>query len=137
MSSPYASDPGLPTHAADDKVFPVVIYVLYLLGWAGGLSLLIGFVMAYALKGGAGPRARSHFVFQIRTVWISLVWLMLSGALILVGLPLTLVLVGFLFLKLAFLLFGLIGLWFLVRSIVGLLFALRGEAYPRPRAWLV
>ena len=131
------SDPAVTTRLDDDKTLPMVVYVLYLIGFAGGLTLLIGFIMAYVLKGNAGPIARSHFVFQIRTVWIGLAWALLGGVIALVGLPLTLVLIGFLFLKLAFGIFGLIGIWFLVRCVVGLIYASRGEAYPRPAAWLI
>lgn len=141
MTDPYAdprpSHPALAGAATDERIFPVAVYILYLFGWAGGVSLFIGFVMAYVLKGGAGPMARSHYVFQIRTVWISLVWAFFAGLLILVGLPLTLVLVGFLFLKIGFIALSLIGVWVLVRCLVGLIHAARGEAYPRPRAWLI
>ena len=131
------SDPVLIRHTDDDKTMPMVVYVLYLIGLVNGLTILIGFVMAYALKGNAGEIARSHFVFQIRTVWIALAWCLLGGVIALVGLPLTLVLIGFLFLKLAFGIFGLTGVWFVVRSVAGLIYASRDQAYPRPGAWLI
>jgi uncharacterized membrane protein len=131
------SDPALPIRVDDDKTLPMVVYALYLIGLFNGLTILIGVVMAYVLKSRAGEIARSHYVFQIRTAWIALAWGVLGGIVALVGLPLTLVLIGFLFLKLAFAIFALIGIWFVVRSVVGLIYASRGEAYPRPGAWLI
>jgi uncharacterized membrane protein len=32
---------------------------------------------------------------------------------------------------------GAVGLWFVVRCILGIYYLARGEAYPRPRAWLI
>jgi uncharacterized membrane protein len=32
---------------------------------------------------------------------------------------------------------GAISVFFVVRTIMGLVYLLRGEAYPRPRTWLV
>jgi uncharacterized membrane protein len=121
----------------DDKVMPMVVYGLYLAGFPTcGVTTLIGFIMAYAMKANAGERACSHYIFQIRTVWIALFWGALGGALVVLGLPLTLILIGFLFWKLAFVIFGLLGVWYLIRCIVGLIYIAREEAYPRPRAWL-
>jgi uncharacterized membrane protein len=132
------SDPALPRpERADDKTLPVVVYVLYLLGTVNGLTAFIGFLMAYALKGGAPEWARSHYVFLIRTVWIGLVWLLVAGIFGVLGLPLTVVLIGFAFLYVAWAIVALLAVWFFVRSVVGLIYAARGEAYPRPRAWLI
>jgi uncharacterized membrane protein len=125
------------TRADDEKTMPMVVYALYLIGLVNGLTILIGFIMAYALKGGAGPIARTHYVFLIRTVWIALAWCLLAGVIMVIGLPLTLVLIGFLFLKLGLVIFALTGIWFVVRSVVGLIFASRGDPYPRPGAWLI
>lgn len=131
------SEPVLTQRADDEKTMPMVVYALYLIGLVNGLTIFIGFIMAYALKGRAGPVTRSHYVFLIRTVWIALAWGLLGGVIMLVGLPLTLILIGFVFLKLALAIFGLTGIWFIVRCVVGLIYASRGEAYPRPGAWLI
>ena len=75
MTEPLYEHPAHGIERLDeDRTMPVVVYVLYLLGFAGGITAFIGFVMAYALKGRASERMRSHYVFQIRTVWIGLAW---------------------------------------------------------------
>ena len=135
MNAPLS--PHAVVHPDDDRTLPVVVYVLYLLGFAGGITAFIGFIMAYALKNRAGERMRSHYVFQIRTVWIGLAWMLLGGVVALIGALLVVVLVGFAFIHLATGIWALTGVWFLIRSAVGLTYAARGEAYPRPQAWLI
>jgi uncharacterized membrane protein len=139
MTEPLASTPAPPPSslAGDEKLMPIVVYVLYLLGWLGGLTAIVGFVMAYSLKERAPDWARTHYVFLIRTVWIGLIWGIAAALLIVLGLPLTLVLIGFLFLKVAFGILGLLSVWVTVRCVVGLIYAMRSEAYPRPRAWII
>jgi uncharacterized membrane protein len=139
MTEPLASDAPVPRSplATDEKLMPIVVYVLYLLGWAGGVTALVGFLMAYALKERAPDWVRTHYVFLIRTVWIGLIWAVAAGLLIVLGLPLTLVLIGFLFLKIAFGLLGLLSVWVTVRCVVGLIYAARCEPYPRPQAWII
>ena len=138
--APAASiPPPAPYVAEESMTMPVVIYVLYLLGYfTGGLSTLIGLVIAYVQKAQASPRALSHYVFQINTFWITLIALAISIVLAIMGMPLLLLHgVGVIF----FVLSGLMGLaitvWFLVRCVVGLIRAAQGEAYPMPRSWLL
>ena len=133
MAEPLVDDQSIPH---DEKTLPIIIYVLYLLGFTGGVTILIGVGMAYVLKGGAGQRALSHYIFQIRTFWIGLAWATIACLIAALGLPLTLVLIGFKLLALAALLLALIGVWASIRSVMGLIYISRGEAYPRPRAWL-
>jgi uncharacterized membrane protein len=130
--------PATPAVVDDDKVMPVVIYVLYLLGWVtAGVTPVIGFFMAYAQKGRASPTARSHFVFQIRTGWISLIVGLGAALLMLLGLPLMIILVGFALLQAGLAIFGLLGVWVTVRAVVGLIYASRNDPYPRPDAWII
>jgi uncharacterized membrane protein len=138
MSDPLALDrsPAPPAATHDDKILPTAIYVLYLVGLFNGLTILIGLVMAYVLKEGAGERALSHYVFQIRTVWVGLAWAIIASLLFLVGFPLTFIGIGFLIWGLAWTILALLGVWFAVRCAMGLAFILRDQAYPRPRTWL-
>ena len=126
------SEPALPRSFDDDLVLPIVVYVLNLIGLG-----LIGLIIAYVRKGSAGEIARSHYVFQIRTLLIGLAGLLLGGFIGVLGVPLTLVAIGFAFLQLAHSILALTGLWFVIRCVVGLIFAARGQAYPRPTAWLI
>ena len=121
---------------SEDRSLPFIIYGLYLLGMANGLTILVGLVAAYANQGGAGPRMRSHYVFQIRTFWTAIGWWIIGGTLILFGLPLSVVLVGVPMVMLGGLIFAVGHLWFGIRCLAGVVYLARDEAYPRPRSWL-
>lgn len=134
MAEPMADE--VPAALHDEKTLPIIIYVLYILGFFGLLTIFIGVIMAYVLKDGAGQRALSHYIFQIRTFWIGLALSIVPILIAVIGLPLLLILVGFKLLALAGALLGLIGVWAAIRSVVGLAYISRGEPHPRPRTWL-
>ena len=122
----------------EDRTLPAVVYGLYLLGPAsGGLTILIGLVLAHMNRDGAGPIMRSHYVFQVRTFWVGLAIFVILGALIAISGLLSVVLIGIPFLMLFLFLWGLVGVWFLVRSVVGLLYLAQSQPYPRPQTWLI
>jgi len=121
---------------AEDLTRVGVIYGLYLLGWVtGGATTLIGLVIAYVSRATAGPTTESHLTFQIRTVWVTVGWAILGALLVLIGFPLSFVLIGLPFLKLGLLILALLGLLFVVRCVAGIIYLARGEDYPRPRSW--
>jgi uncharacterized membrane protein len=132
------SNPIAPAFGAlsEDRSLAFIIYGLYLLGMANGLTILVGLVVAYANRDGAGPRALSHYIFQIRTFWTAIGWWIIGGALILLGLPLSLVFVGVPMVMLGGHIFAVGHLWFGLRCLTGLVYLARDEAYPRPRSWL-
>ena len=121
----------------EDRTLPAVVYGLYLLGLLNGLTILVGLVIAYMNRDTAGPRMRDHYTFLIRTFWISIAWFVIAGVLVLFGAPLSFVLVGIPFLALGLFIWGAVGIWFAIRCIVGLVYLSQGEAYPRPRTWLI
>ncbi|MDB5456439.1 MAG: hypothetical protein JWP92_2024 [Caulobacter sp.] len=121
----------------DDKVLPYVVYALYLLAPFNGLTAVIGLILAYVSRPTAGPVTESHYTFLVRTFWLSIGWCLIGLALVLVGVPLLIVLIGVPVMLAGALILGVIGLWFVVRCVVGLVFLSRGEAYPRPRSWLI
>jgi len=123
--------------SAEDRTMPAVVYALYLLGLANGLTILIGLVLAYASRGGAGVRARTHYTFLIRTFWLWFAWALIAGALILWGGLFSLILIGLPFFALGWLIFGMVHIWFALRSIVGVIYLARDEPYPRPNSWLL
>lgn len=124
----------------DERTLPTVVYALYLLGLMTGITILIGVIVAYANRGRAGFVADSHYRFQIRTFWIGLLlWLVASvcfmwgaiwGVIPFIGL------IGLPFVMMGISIVCLTHLWFAIRCILGLVYISRGDAYPRPRAWL-
>ena len=117
---------------------PILVYAAYLLSVpSAGLFALVGVIVAYVLKGEAGPAAYSHYAFQIRTFWLSLLFIPLGILLIVVGIPLSFILVGVPFVILGGLMVAGVTVWFLARCVVGVIRAADGRAYPNPRTWLV
>ena len=123
--------------AVEDRTMPAVVYALYLIGIANGLTVLVGLVLALFNRGGAGARMRSHYTFLIRTCWLWLVWVAIGGALILWGALFSVILVGLPFLGLGWAIVGLVHIWFAVRVIIGVIFLARDEPYPRPYSWVL
>jgi uncharacterized membrane protein len=108
----------------------LVVYGLYLLSIPSfAIFALVGVILAYAARDGAGPLARSHLDDQIRVWWVAFWWAVAVAILGAFGLLLTIVLIGFPLMWLA----GLIGfvffIWFTVKALLGLLALLDG----RPR----
>lgn len=121
--------------ANEDKTMPTVCYALYLLGFAtGGLTSIVGLIIAYAQRAAVGPAMESHYTFLIRTFWITLAVAIAGGVLFGAGLVLSIILIGFPIMGVAGLIMGAAGVLYGVRTIVGLVFLSRGEAYPRPYA---
>lgn len=123
--------------SGEDRVLPGVVYVLYLVGLANGLTILLGLILAYLMRGTAGPMAHSHYSYLIRTVWMSIGWFLIGALLAAFGLPLSFILVGIPALMLGVFIMGAVGVWFAVRCIVGLVYLSKGEAHPRPATWLL
>ncbi|CAN5317886.1 DUF4870 family protein [soil metagenome] len=126
-----------PERVEEDKVLPIVVYALYLLGFTNGLTFLVGLIVAYLNRDTAGPINASHYTFAIRTFWLSIWWFLIGLALIFVGLALLVLLIGIPIIIVGGTIMGAISVWFVVRTVMGLVYLLRGEAYPRPRAWLI
>ena len=127
-----------PVGTTDERTLPIIVYALYLGGLlTGGLTTLIGLIIALGSRASATPMAETHYRFQIRTGVVAVVMAVLATVIFLVGLPLLLILIGVLFLKLAFLIWGLAALYVVVRSIVGLVRIGNGEPYPTPDSWLL
>ena len=110
-------------HPAEDKdrQSAIVIYILYLVGFATGVSALAGVVLAHA-KATQSAVWQSHYDYQIRTFWLGL-------ATLIVGAVLSLVLIGWLVIAWWF-------LWTAIRVIKGLLLALEGNGVDDPQTML-
>ena len=100
-----------------------LIYILYLVGFATVVSLLVGLVFAYLNRDKSDPWLQSHYTYLIRTFWIGLLYLCICGAL-------TIFVIGF------FLLFAL-AIWFIIRCIKGLQAVTQQQPITDPETWLV
>lgn len=98
-----------------------LIYLLYLGAFFGGLTGLIGLVMAYVNKTDAPDWLYDHYVFQIRTFWIAL-------GVSIVGWMLSIILIGFVILFLT-------AIWVIIRCVQGLDRVSRGVGPDDPRTW--
>ncbi|MDP9103610.1 MAG: hypothetical protein M3N05_06350 [Pseudomonadota bacterium] len=127
-----------PLATDEDLTLPIVVYVLYLLALpTGGISLIVGLIMAYANRDRAAYAARSHYEFAIRTFWLSIGWVLAGVAACIVGGILSVILIGIPILLVGALMLACGKIWYVVRCILGIAKAAQREAYPRPDALLV
>lgn len=106
----------------DDRGLAFAIYILYFIGYFTGITTLIGAVIAYLQAPSAESAMKSHYIFQIRTFWIGLLYLV-------VGLLLLFHVIGGFILLWAF-------IWSLIRNIKGILALNRNEPIANPESWL-
>ena len=82
----------------------------FIFGWPSIIAVIINYVK----RGDArGTWLDSHFSWQIRTFWFAMLW---SVLVFLIGLPLTLVIVGFGIWAVGFF---ILGIWAIYRIVVG------------------
>ena len=99
----------------------LTVYILYLVGFLTGITVLIGVIIAYLQRDETDPICKSHFQFQITTFWMGLVFFF-------VGLLTIHIVIGALILIWwAF--------WTLIRCVKGLLILNKGNAIPEPNSW--
>ena len=110
------------TETADQQGMVKAVYALYLVSLVtGGLTALIGVVLAYVYYGNAGQPMQDHFRFQIRTFWMGLLYSFICG----ITIP---VLIGFLFSVVLL-------VWVIVRCAKGLSAMGRNEAPANLTTW--
>lgn len=91
-----------------NRQYTYAVYILYLAGFFTGVTVIIGLVLAYIKRGDmrATPYA-AHMSHLIRTFWIALPFF-------LIGLVLSLILIGYVVIF-------FVSLWFLYRCLFGLI----------------
>ncbi len=99
-----------------------LIYILYLVSFIVGVTVLIGLVFAYMNRGKVSGWVDSHYTYQIRTFWMGLLFGFVSMLLMFVGI--------------GFLLMFVVAIWMIVRCVKGLQAAGRREAIANPQTWL-
>lgn len=105
-----------------DTSMVTVIYVLYLLALiSGGITAVVGVIMAYVYKDGAPEWLQTHYELQIRTFWFGLVVGAIGVVLsmVLIGLPILLALV----------------VWWIIRCVKGLKSSGERAPYPNHLGW--
>ena len=99
----------------------LTVYILYLVGFLTGITILVGLIIAYLQRDKTDRVSQSHFQFQITTFWIGLLYFF----------------VGFLTLHIG--IGALILLWYVVwtviRCVKGLLALNMGEPIRNPNSW--
>ena len=93
------------------------VVTAFLSGWPSILAVLLNYIKRGATR---GTYLESHFRWQIRTFWFTLLWLILAAILVftVVGIPLAWVMVM------------VIGLWVLYRMLRGVARLMNQEAMP-------
>jgi uncharacterized membrane protein len=99
-----------------------IIYILYLVGLATGLTLVIGVIMAYINREDPPEWLQSHFRFQIRTFWIGLLYCV-------IGVILSMVLVGILVLLFA-------AVWLIIRVVKGFKYLEQRQPVADVETWM-
>lgn len=89
-----------------DTTLPMVIYALYLASIiTGGLTALVGVVIAYVYRGKGPEWLERHYRYQIRTFWIGLLYFCLAGVLM--------------FVLIGFVLWLVAAVWLVIRCVKG------------------
>jgi uncharacterized membrane protein len=98
-----------PEQLASLRQLTLVIYILYALSWLIGVSAIVAIVINYIKReDSAGTLYESHFTWQIRTFWWSLLWTAL-------GILTMVFMVGFVVL-------GVTAIWSIYRLVKGWLY---------------
>lgn len=115
---------NVPVVDKGDTGMVVIVYWLYLAGFlTGGITSVIGVIMAYVSQGDAPPWLRTHYRFQIRPFWLLFLFTVISGLL-------TVIFIG--------ILTGLLAsIWFIVRCVKGMAWAQAGQEVPDPASWML
>ncbi|ANF58964.1 DUF4870 family protein [Halotalea alkalilenta] len=116
------TEPIATTLDDDNPAMARIIYILYLVSLATGITALVGLVMAYVYGGRASPWITAHYRFQIRTFWIGLGYFIIATLLSLIGVGL--------------LLFPLVYLWIIIRCARGWRDLENRSAPGQPDIWL-
>ncbi len=125
--------PDQPRYASGDpeegRAAAGVVWLLYLLtGPSGGLTAVIGVIVAYAVRGTTSGWVLGHLNDQIKLFWSTLVWMILLGLFWLVSLIFTAIIIGLPFLIAATIAIVVLFIWAMVKSVLGLIGVVQGRA---------
>ena len=121
-TTPAAHDPAATAKTSDESQMALVIYILFLAGFVtGGITTIVGLIMAYIYKDSAPEWLKTHYVNAIHTFWKGLLYMVVS-------LVLTLIIIGALLMLVQM-------IWFIVRCAKGIQGVTNKTAYPNPTSW--
>ncbi len=98
-----------------------LIYILYLVAFAVGITSVVGVVMAYMAKAEAPDWLKSHYDNQINIFWKGLLYGVISCVLMVV-------LIGFVLIVITL-------VWYIVRIVKGMQALSKREAIENPGDW--
>jgi uncharacterized membrane protein len=99
----------------------LTVYILYLVGFLTGITVLIGLVIAYLQRDRTDRVSQSHFQFQITTFWIGLLYFIVGLLTLHIGIG-ALILLWYV-------------IWTVIRCVKGLLALNMGEPIRNPNSW--
>ncbi len=118
--TPPPAVPGVSTNPSDAGNANL-IYILYLIAFAAGITALVGVIMAYVARDDAPEWLRSHYRNQINIFWKGLLYTVVS-------LVLCVILIGFVLIFISV-------IWYVVRIVKGMQALTKGEAIDDPGRW--
>lgn len=122
MTNMTSSPDPMPPVSDGGKQLALLNYILYFVGFFVGVTVIIGVIIAYLKKSEADPWVHTHFVYQIRTFWIGLLWFVIGGLT-------SFILIGYLVL-------AWWALWTLVRCIKGVMRLGDNRPMDDPLTWM-
>lgn len=129
MTDNPSPQPQFGAHESEGKPAAVAAWALYILSIpSAGFLVLVGLVVAYAVRGSAQGVARQHVEAQISLFWSTFVWTIVFAVLWGVSLLLSAILIGIPFLFIFWGALFLLMVWFTVKSVLGLLALLQDRS---------
>jgi uncharacterized membrane protein len=99
----------------------LTVYILYLVGFLTGITVLVGLIIAYLQRDKTDRVSQSHFQFQITTFWIGLLYFFVEVLTLHIGIG-ALILLWYV-------------IWTVIRCVKGLLALNMGESIRNPNSW--
>ena len=106
----------------NDGQTATLVYILYLVGFATGISALAGVIIAHIKSGEVSEVTQTHLDYQIRTFWIGLLMIIAGTMLSFIGIG-VLILLWWV-------------VWTLIRCIIGIIAIGDNRPIRSPETWL-
>lgn len=124
MSEGAGAGPIETLPVGDGRKLAIIVYILFFAGYFfGGLTNIVGVIMAHMKASDSSPVYQSHLRYQIRTFWVGLLFGIIGVLLLAV--------------KIGILILLIVGIWTLVRNIKGFVRVLDGRPIDKPATWLI